>query len=180
MRLLQLNLLLLTGVLTTLPINAFACPDFLNHQIRLLHSDKRINLCDQFAGRPLLVVNTASHCGYTYQFKALEQLHQHYKDQGLVVLGFPSDDFRQEADNEAETAKVCYVNYGVQFTLSAPVSVTGQRAHPLFLYLNAKAGEPQWNFYKYLISADGQQVERFSSQIEPDSVKLQQAIRRTL
>lgn len=156
------------------------CPTYLNTEVRLLHSEQRINLCERFAGQPLLIVNTASHCGYTYQFKELEQLHQRYKTQGLAVIGFPSNDFRQEANDEAQTAKVCHINYGVKFTMTAPVSVTGESAHPVFRYLSEKAGPPRWNFFKYLVSADGQKVIQLPSQIEPGSQLMNQSIRRVM
>ena len=156
------------------------CPDFLNTEVRLLHSEERINLCRQFGGQPLLLVNTASHCGFTYQFQALEQLHQLYQAQGLAVIGFPSGDFRQEADSESETAKVCYVNYGVSFTMTAPVQVKGVEAHKVFRFLNQEAGAPGWNFTKYVVSADGKTVIRLPSRIEPDSPAMHQAIRRVM
>lgn len=156
------------------------CPEFLDHEVRLLHSDQRINLCERFGGQPMLIINTASHCGYTYQFKQLEQLHQRYQGDGLAVVGFPSNDFRQEADQEAETARVCHTNYGVKFTMSAPVRVTGDKAHPVFQFLNDQAGAPQWNFYKYLVSADGQRVIRLPSQVEPDSQLMEQSIKRVM
>jgi glutathione peroxidase len=99
---------------------AAACPVFLNHDFRQLHSDKTINLCENYSGKPLLIVNTASHCGYTKQFGPLESLHQKYKDQGLHIVGFASDDFNQEDKDEAKAAGICYKNYGVTFTMLAP------------------------------------------------------------
>ena len=156
------------------------CPMFTEQPIRQLHSSNLIAACEQFQGKPLLIINTASHCGYTDQFGALETLHQKYQDEGLVVLGFPSNDFRQEAKQEANTAKVCYLNYGVTFTMFAPVQVKGAGAHPVFQYLNQRAGAPRWNFYKYVVSGDRQQVIRLPSAVTPGSDKMASAIRRVL
>ena len=156
------------------------CPAFLDHEFKKLHSSQSVNLCKAFAGRPLLIVNTASHCGYTPQFKGLEALHKKYQARGLVVVGFPSDDFNQEAKSEAKTADVCYVNYGVTFTMLAPSSVTGAKDNPVFRELNRRAGEPSWNFNKYLVSADGKSVQRFDSDVTPDSPQLTRAIEQLL
>jgi glutathione peroxidase len=156
------------------------CPAFLDHDFKKLRSSQSINLCTEYAGRPLLIVNTASHCGYTPQFKGLEALHQKYQARGLAVVGFPSDDFKQEAKDEAETADVCYVNYGVTFTMLSPSAVTGRAANPVFQELGHRAGAPSWNFNKYLVSADGKVVQRFDSRVRPDSVELQQAIEQLL
>ena len=121
--------LALAALLTANPAaHAAACPAFLNQDFKKLHSAQNINLCAAFAGRPLLIVNTASHCGFTPQFKGLEALHQKYQARGLVVIGFPSDDFKQEAKDEAETADICYLNYGVTFTMLSPSAVTGRDA----------------------------------------------------
>jgi glutathione peroxidase len=173
--------IVLAGLLATAPA-AFAadCPAFLNHDFKKLRSSQSINLCKEFAGRPLLVVNTASHCGFTPQFKGLEALQEKYQARGLVVVGFPSDDFKQEAKDEAETADVCYVNYGVTFTMLSPTPVTGRAANPVFQELNRRSGQPSWNFNQYLVSADGKVVERFDSGVRPDSAELQKAIERLL
>jgi glutathione peroxidase len=161
-------------------VGAADCPAFLNRDFQKLHSSESINLCKSFAGRPLLIVNTASHCGFTPQFKGLEALHRKYRDRGLVVVGFPSGDFNQEAKDQAETADVCYINYGVTFTMLAPTAVTGQKANPVFLELNRRAGEPSWNFNKYLVSGDGKAVEHFDSRVTPDAPKLLSAIEQLL
>ena len=156
------------------------CPAFLNHDFKKLRSSQSINICTEYAGKPLLIVNTASHCGYTPQFKGLEALHQKYKARGLVVVGFPSDDFKQEAKDEAETADVCYVNYGVTFTMLSPSAVTGSAANPVFRELGRRSDTPSWNFNKYLVGADGKVVQHFDSGVRPDSVELQQAIEQLL
>ena len=164
-------LLLLSGT-----ARAADCPAFLDHEFKKLHSSDSVNLCSAYAGKPMLIVNTASHCGYTPQFKGLEALHRKYQDRGLVVVGFPSDDFNQEAKSEAKTADICYVNYGVTFTMLAPSAVTGTKANPVFRDLNRRAGAPSWNFNKYLVSADGKSVQRFDSDVTPDSPQLTRAV----
>jgi glutathione peroxidase len=173
--------LALAAMLTAAPATLAAdCPAFLDHDFKKLHSSQSVNLCEEFAGRPLLIVNTASHCGYTPQFKGLEALHRQYASRGLVVIGFPSDAFNQEAKSEAKTADVCYVNYGVTFTMLAPSPVTGTKGNPVFRELNRRAGEPSWNFNKYLVSADGKSVQRFDSDVTPDSPQLTRAVEQLL
>jgi glutathione peroxidase len=157
-----------------------ACSDYFDHKLRRLHARDDVNLCEITAGKAVLIINTASHCGYAPQFKGLEALHQRYRERGLVVVGFASDSFRQEADSEAEAADVCYVNYGVSFTMLAPTAVRGPAANPVFKALSARAGEPVWNFNKYLVSADGSEVRHFDSGIKPDSAVLTDAIEEVL
>lgn len=161
-------------------VRAAACPAFLDREFRRLHSSAKVNLCDVAAGRPLLIVNTASHCGYTSQFKGLEALHQKYRERGLVVVGFPSDSFNQEAADAAETAEVCYVNYGVKFTMVATSPVKGPEANPVFRELARQSREPGWNFNKYLVTADGKVAQHFDSRVAPDSPQLAAAIERVL
>ena len=171
---------LVAGLLLGGEVTAAQCPAFLNQDFKKLRSEQSINLCEAYAGKPLLIVNTASHCGYTPQFKGLEALHRQYAARGLVVVGFPSDDFNQEAKSEAKTADVCYVNYGVTFTMLAPSPVTGAKGNPVFRELNRRAGEPSWNFNKYLVSADGKSVQRFDSDVTPDSPQLTRAVEQLL
>lgn len=156
-----------------------ACPDFLDTTLPRLHSSERVNLCELTReAKAVLIVNTASHCGYTRQFKGLEALHQAYKDQGLVVLGFPSASFNQEADDEAETAAVCYKNYGVTFPMFSERSVTGQDADPIFAALADRSAPPAWNFNKYLLV--GNRVTHFDSRVEPMGSPLERAVQQTL
>lgn len=157
-----------------------SCAAWLDHTVDELHSSDQLNLCTLTANKPALLVNTASYCGFTYQFEGLETLYQRYKDQGLAVVGFPSDDFDQEADDEATTAEVCYENYGVSFPMSQTLSVASDDAHPVFQHLAAEQGKPEWNFNKFLVDADGQVVERFPSSVEPDSEELARAIENLL
>ncbi|MGK0445307.1 MAG: glutathione peroxidase [Bermanella sp.] len=160
---------------------AFAdCPPLLDSQIDKLHSSDVIELCDAVNNKPVLIVNTASHCGYTKQFKGLEAVHQKYKDQGLLVIGFPSNSFNQEADNEAATADVCYRNFGVSFMMSKPINIKGNNAHPIFKHLASKQGEPEWNFNKYLVDAKGNVIKRYDSWIKPTSKTLEKDIEAVL
>lgn len=156
------------------------CPAFLDHEFRRLHSSETVNLCELQAGRAMLVVNTASHCGFTGQFAGLEAIHRAYAERGLAMVGFPSNDFRQEAAEEAETAEVCFLNYGVTFTMLAPSPVKGPDANPVFRALAVRSQEPGWNFNKYLLSADGETVLHFPSNVAPDSPALRQAIEQLL
>jgi glutathione peroxidase len=157
-----------------------ACPDYLDHSMRKLHSKDTVNFCQAFGNKPMLIVNTASHCGYTPQFKGLEALYNKYRDKGLVVVGFASDDFRQEARDEASAAQVCYVNYGVTFTMIAPSHVKGVDANPVFQALNSQSEAPSWNFNKYLVDASGRVVQHFGSNTQPDSKALEDAIENLL
>jgi len=139
-----------------------------------------VNLCKAFAGKPILVINTASHCGFTPQFKSLEAVHQKYKDRGLAVVGFSSDDFNQEAKDEAKAADMCFVNYGVTFTMLAPQHVKGPEANAVFKELARQTQEPKWNFNKYLVGADGKVVQYFGSGVAPDSQQFTDAIEKLL
>ena len=160
--------LLLLMMLTALPAAAGACPALLNHQYNSLQG-KPVNLCE-FAGRPILVVNTASKCGYTPQFEKLEALHKRYQRRGLVVLGFPSNDFNQELATNQEIAQFCKLTYFVEFPMIEKGSVTGPGANDFFKQLAAATGSaPQWNFHKYLIAPDGKTVYSFGTRVEPDS-----------
>jgi len=159
---------------------ADACPAFLDQDLQKLRSSQRVNICEAYAGKPLLIVNTASHCGYTPQFKGLQALHEQYKDRGLVVIGFPSDSFNQEAADAEETAEVCYVNYGVKFTMVAESPVKGDKANPVFRELARQSGEPKWNFNKYLVAPDGTVQAHFGSAVTPDSAEMTTALERLL
>lgn len=161
-------------------VKANACPTYLNHEFKRLHSSETVNLCHLYKGKPIIVVNTASHCGYTPQFKGLEALYEKYKEQGVEVIGFASDDFKQGAKNEEEAATICYKNYGVTFTMLSPTHVKGDQANPVFAHLNEQADKPSWNFNKYLISSDGKDVKRFGSNTKPMNSKLEKALQQAL
>lgn len=143
------------------------CPDFLNQNFKKLHDSKDVNLCEIYKGKPLVIVNTASHCGYTKQFSGLEKLYKKYQEQGVELIGFTSNTFRQAAKSEKEAASICYKNYGVTFTMLAPTPVKGKETNPVFSYLSEKSDNPSWNFNKYLVSADGAVVKKYGSKIKP-------------
>ena len=155
-----------------------ACPDYFNVEMRELNSTQRHNLCQLTEGKVVLVVNTASYCGYSGQFRDLERLYQGYKEQGLVVLGFPSNDFRQEAGNENKTAEVCRRDYGVTFPMFNRVAVRGSDAVPLFKGLAAAADgdAPNWNFHKYLVGRDGKLIASYGANQNPSDDPLKQQI----
>jgi glutathione peroxidase len=173
-------LILLGALMFAQSANGESCAAWLDHDIKQLHSSKMIDLCERTKGKAVLIVNTASHCGYTSQFGSLETLHKTYGDKGLIIVGFPSDSFNQEADDEAQTANVCYKNFGVTFTMTKTISVKGKNAHPIFQHLANQTSQPSWNFNKYLISADGQLVKKFSSSVSPMSQELTQEVEKFL
>jgi glutathione peroxidase len=162
------------------PAAATACPPLLNHSALRLQDEKPQNLC-QYAGRVLLVVNTASYCGFTGQFEGLETLNARYASRGLVVMGFPSNDFKQEDKDAKKTAEVCFSTYGVKFPMFATGPVRGNDAQPLFRQLAAATGQqPAWNFNKYLVGRDGKPVAHFGSTTGPTSGTLVAAIEKAL
>lgn len=137
-----------------------------------------------FAGHPVLIVNTASQCGLTPQYQGLQALWRRYRDQGLIVLGVPSNDFgAQEPGSEAEIAAFCETRFGVDFPLTAKEPVIGGHAHPFYRWVVLEAGEaaaPKWNFHKYLISAAGELIESFGSRTAPEDSGLTAAIEAAL
>lgn len=157
-----------------------ACPAFLDVTMRKLHSSEQVDLCQLTKDKTVLAVNTASNCGFTPQFKALEKLHKEYQSKGLVIIGFPSDDFFQEENDEKDTAKVCFVNYGVTFTMLQTSEVRGKGANTVFKHLGNQTTSPKWNFYKYLISNNGKDIRHFNSRVTPDSSEFIQAIEAAL
>jgi len=157
-----------------------ACPALLNHTFPRLQDEKPQSLC-QYSGKVILVVNTASYCGFTPQYKGLEALHSKYKDKGLVVLGFPSNDFAQEKTSNQDIAEFCENTFGVKFPMFTKTSVTGDSAAPFFKQLAKDPGQrPKWNFYKYLIGRDGRLIDSYNSLTSPDSKGLTQAIEKSL
>ena len=153
------------------------CLAVFNHELRGLHTKNSHDLCELTKDKVVMVVNTASKCGYTGQFEGLEALYQRYKDEDFVILGFPSDSFMQEHNDEAETADVCFVNFGVTFPMMATTPVRGSDANPVFQALSAAAQQsPQWNFHKYIVAADGSQVSSFVSKVTPTDTTITDVI----
>lgn len=153
-----------------------ACPASLNFRVKRLQDDAPQDLC-QYAGRVVLVVNTASYCGYTYQYEGLEALYAKYRDKGLTVLGFPSNDFEQEPGNSKQIADFCYNTYGVKFPMFSKTAVVGQGASPLYAWLAAQTKQPpKWNFHKYLLDRSGRVVAVYPSKVEPGDPALTKRI----
>ena len=143
------------------------CPALLRHEVLRLQDEKPQSLC-QYAGKVVLVVNTASFCGFTPQYKGLEALYSKYQARGLVVLGFPSNDFSQEGGSNKEIADFCDNTFGVKFPMFTKTRVSGPDASPLFQALAVKTGTaPRWNFYKYVISRDASAAFAFNSMTDP-------------
>ncbi|SDY32890.1 glutathione peroxidase [Allochromatium warmingii] len=181
------SVLLFLG-LTTMSLSVTAetatksCSSLLDFEARRLAGNEVVNLCHAYQGQVILVVNTASKCGFTSQYEGLETLYRTYKDRGFVVLGFPSNDFaNQEPGNEQEIQKFCRLTYAVEFPLFEKVRVKKGQAAPIFERLAlAGAPYPKWNFYKYLIDRNGKLVDHYISTTKPDSTKVIKAIERLL
>jgi len=158
-----------------------ACPALLNVSAPRLQDEQPQQLC-QYAGKVVLVVNTASLCGYTPQYEGLETLYDRYRSRGLVVLGFPSNQFGgQEPGSNRQIADFCANTFGVRFPMFARTTVTGAHAHPLFAELTRQTGTaPQWNFHKYLIGRDGRVLGQYPSAVRPLDRPLVRDIERAL
>jgi glutathione peroxidase len=156
------------------------CPPLLDHKFDNL-KDEPVSLC-QFRGKVLLIVNTASECGYTPQYEGLEALYRRYRDKGFAILGFPANDFGdQEPGSNKQIAQFCQVNYGITFPIFAKSSVVGASANPLYRELAARTGKPpRWNFHKYLLDRAGQPVAAFESAVEPADPRLTSQIEKLL
>ena len=157
-----------------------ACPALLQQNVLRLQDEKPQSLC-QYAGKVVVVVNTASFCGFTPQYQGLEALYVKYQGRGLVVLGFPSNDFSQESGSNKDIADFCENTFGVKFPMFTKTRVSGKDASPLFTQLAAKTDTPpRWNFYKYIVSRDGTGVTAFNSMTEPGSKKFVAEIEKQL
>src|SRR5258706_2119118 len=176
-------LVLLASILpltVTSEVSMAACPDLLNHQMKNLDG-KPLDLCE-FSGKVVLAVNTASYCGNTPQYKGLEALYQKYRDKGLVVVGFPANDFgSQEPGTAKEIKDFCELTYGVKFPLMEKSSVVPGKANPVFRELTRMTGDaPEWNFHKYLIARDGKRAFSFAARTQPETGEIVKQIEALL
>jgi len=151
-----------------------SCPETLDFTRRTLAGKQEVNLCKEYLGKVVVVVNTASKCGYTYQYEGLEALYRKYKDRGLVVIGFPSNDFGgQEPGNEKQIQDFCRLTYGVEFPMFEKTHASKYNADPIYQTLGKISGEfPQWNFHKYILDRNGKLVASFNSKVEPQGSKM--------
>jgi glutathione peroxidase len=157
------------------------CPPLLNHNFKRLQDETPQHLC-QYAGKVILVVNTASYCGFTTQYEGLEQLHAAYRDKGFTVLGFPSNDFgQQEPGNSKQIAELCFNTYGVKFPMFEKTSVSGGQQNAFYTKLISSTGQaPKWNFHKYLIDRSGKLITSYPSDVKPGDKRLRSAIEQAL
>ena len=178
--LMVLNLMLNPSDANANPASA-TCAPALSHTFLRLQDEVPQNLC-QYQGKVIMVVNTASFCGFTSQYEGLEKVYARYKDKGFVILGFPSNDFgQQEPGSNKEIAEFCKNTYDVKFPMFAKSSVSGKDANPLFKMLISKTGTtPKWNFYKYLIDRNGNIIESYNSLTKPDSKLMTSEIEKLL
>lgn len=166
--------------LSLMDVSANQCPKALDFEIKRLGEDKVENLCD-YKGNVILVVNTASKCGFTPQYEGLEKLYSEKKDKGFVVLGFPSHDFYQEPAPEQDIKDFCNLTYDVKFPMFTKVNVRGAKAHPFYKNLAKETNStPKWNFWKYLIDKDGKVVKSYSMVTNPNGDKLVSMIDKLL
>lgn len=166
------RLLLFPMLLQAVPAPAAAppaCAPTLDFHLRPLAGEGTTHLCEAHAGKVVLIVNTASKCGYTHQYEGLEALYRRYQDRGLVVIGLPSNDFgAQEPGSEQEIQRFCRLTYSVEFPMYEKVHVAREQAHPLIRALAEATGDyPQWNFHKYLLDRSGRVVASWPSKVEP-------------
>ena len=178
----RLGLLMIAGLPFLISSAHAACPQTLDFELRRLNSDEQVNLCQTYLGKVVLIVNTASKCGFTHQYDGLETLYDRYKDRGLVVLGFPSNDFGgQEPGTEAQIQEFCRLTYSIRFPMFEKVRAARAEASPLYRTLGELAGEyPSWNFHKYLLDREGRLVKSFSTPTPPLGAEITSAIEELL
>ena len=181
MKFLPVGLALVVLIFSSTVYAQNSCPATLDFSKRYLASEKTVRLCDEFRDHVLLIVNTASYCGFTPQYEGLEALYEKYRDRGFSVLGFPSNDFLQEPKGEKKVQEFCRLTYNVKFPMFEKSRVAKRRAEPLFRALADAVGQyPKWNFYKYLLSRDGKVVASYGSSVKPESNVLIRAIESLL
>ncbi len=157
-----------------------SCPALLQKTFKKLQDESDQSLC-QYTGKVVLVVNTASYCGYTSQYEGLEALYAKYASRGLVVLGFPSNDFEQEPGSNKDIADFCFNTYGVKFPMFSKSSVIGKQVNPLYADLARMTNKrPEWNFHKYLLDRSGKPVDSFASVVSPTDRRFVSEIERLL
>lgn len=183
-RITSLASLLVLVLSVQMPISAHAngtCPALLDHRFKRLQDESPQHLC-QYAGKVILVVNTASYCGFTAQYEGLEKLYAAHRDKGFTVLGFPSNDFgQQEPGGSKQIADLCFNTYGVKFPMFEKTSVTSAQQNAFYAQLIKGTGQaPKWNFHKYLIDRNGKVVANFPSDVRPDDKRLRSAIEQAL
>jgi glutathione peroxidase len=183
MRALQL-IVMLSSLSVAGALQAASCPASLDFALRPLAAAEPVRLCDEHRGQVLLMVNTASKCGFTPQYEGLEALDAELRGQGFHVVGFPSGDFlNQEYEEEEQIAEFCRSNYGIQFPMYEKVHASRRHAQPgtLYHHLGNAVGEfPRWNFHKYLIGRDGEVLASFGTRVRPDDPKMRAAIEAAL
>ena len=173
--------LLICLTMASVQLRAAECSDLLDINVRTLNSQQEVNLCQAYQGKVLLIVNTASKCGYTDQYAELEGLYAQHKDKGFAVLGFPSNDFGgQEPGSEAQIRDFCVNTYAVKFPMFQKTRVKPPNADPLYAKLGEAAGYPRWNFHKYLIDRNGQVVSSYASAVSPYSGQIMSSVKRLL
>jgi glutathione peroxidase len=180
-------LLLLSSLLITTPLTAVNAAEKGVYDFSMTSIEGKTIPLSTYRGKVLLVVNVASRCGFTPQYKDLEALYQKYQDQGLVILGFPANNFLgQEPGTNAEIKEFCTLNYGVTFPMFSKISVKGSDQHPLYRYLTSEeanpstSGEVKWNFQKYLVGRDGKLLAKFVSRVKPLSEEVIAAVENAL
>ncbi len=164
-----LSVVFLAALFDSTQLLAKECSPLLDFNVRTLNNNKQVNLCDEYQGKVILVVNTASKCAYTSQYDSLEKLYKQYQERGLVVLGFPSNDFgNQEPGTEKQIKDFCSVTYGVKFPMFSKTRVAYRNADPFYRKLAETSGTfPRWNFHKYLIDIEGKLVKNYQSATDP-------------
>lgn len=180
-------MLVISALIFSKPVQAIEqeaknCPDILNFTFKRLGQPAKELLCQQYEGKLLLVVNTASKCVFTAQYEGLEKLYRQYKDQGLVILGFPSNDFAgQEPGTEKQILNFCRLTYSIEFPMFEKVHASQPLAGPFYKKMAEMSGKfPSWNFHKYLISPNGNVIGSFKSSIEPSDQRLIEMIKENL